>query len=85
MGELMTHSPLVRLGCRSGGAQDVREHAWLSAFDTEALLRGELEPPYVPEVQGATDLTNFDEYAMVHDLFAGEPYDNAAAEWDRDF
>ena len=40
IGGLMTHHQLQRLGCRQGGANDVREHDWFSGFDFEKLLAG---------------------------------------------
>ena len=39
----------------------------------------------VPDVQGPTDLSNFDEYAMTNDLFNGDPYNHTAGDWDQDF
>ena len=82
---LMTQNQLRRLGCRQGGALDVREHEWFNGFDFDALLRCEIVPPYTPDVESDTDLRNFDIFEDADDLFEGAPYDETANDWDIDF
>ena len=61
---LLTHNPLTRLGCRHGGARDVKAHRWFNGFDFDALLARELPPPYIPPVRSALDTSCFDEYEL---------------------
>jgi serine/threonine-protein kinase MRCK len=46
----------IRLGKR--GLDDVREHAWFNGIDWVHIR--ECQPPYVPEVAGTWDTSNFD-------------------------
>ena len=56
--------PIRRLGSRVRGRRGVREHAFYTAvrINVDALEKRELRPPWVPTIQNATDLSNFDNY-----------------------
>jgi len=55
----MERDPTKRLGCRPDGQgmEDIRQHPWFSTLDWPSLERKELQPPFVPDVSGASLLT----------------------------
>lgn len=38
------------------------KHKWFSSFDWASIENGEAKPPYVPNVTGKDDVTNFDQF-----------------------
>jgi len=48
-----------RLGTKDG-AQELKSHPFFHDTDWDRVLRGEYEPPYLPEVSSETDVQNFD-------------------------
>lgn len=60
---LLAADPARRLGCRRGGAGDVKRHAWFAGFDFRALAEGALDAPISVELPaGPGDTSNFDRY-----------------------
>jgi len=60
---LLTKNPSYRLGGRKAGIQDIKKHAWFTGgpdFTWEALYEKTLDPPYVPDVKDAMDVSAFD-------------------------
>lgn len=57
---LLTRDPLKRLGCGDGDAEEVKRHPFFSFIDWSALLGGRVRPPWVPEVVGSLDTSQFD-------------------------
>lgn len=51
-----------RLGNTRGGTAAVVKHKWFSSFDWASIENGEAKPPYVPNVAGKDDVTNFDQF-----------------------
>ena len=51
-----------RFGCLKRGPADVTEHKWFSGLSFEDLLAKKLTPPIQPQVNGASDTSNFDAY-----------------------
>ncbi|XP_044762284.1 cAMP-dependent protein kinase catalytic subunit 1-like [Coccinella septempunctata] len=51
-----------RYGVLKDGSKDVKAHNFFKGFEWDPLLQKKLKPPFVPEVQGAGDATNFDFY-----------------------
>lgn len=51
-----------RLGNTRGGTAAVVKHKWFSSFDWVSIENGEARAPYVPEVKGKGDVTNFDQF-----------------------
>merc|ERR1719446_740973 len=51
-----------RYGCRTNGVQDIKKHKWFGDLNWENLLNRELTGPIIPEVNGASDTSNFDPY-----------------------
>lgn len=51
-----------RLGCLKGGSLDVRKHKWFNGhIDFKKLEAKEMSAPYVPEIKGNMDDSNFTE------------------------
>jgi hypothetical protein len=84
---LLRSKPMERLGCLSGGALDVRRHAFfVGALDWAQLYAMQLEAPYVPQIRSETDTSKFDPLDLKVDFFAGSPYQaDDASQWDIDF
>lgn len=50
-----------RLGCGDNGYNNVKSHAFFEGLDWDKLLKGEVEPPFVPNASGdPRDAKNFD-------------------------
>jgi cGMP-dependent protein kinase len=72
--------PSERLGYGNNGLKDVQKHKWFEGFNWDGLKKRTLTPPFLPTVNGATDISNFDVYPPdVEDA----PDDLSG--WDRDF
>ena len=72
---LLTKNPARRLGNLKGGAQDVKEHPWFKDFDWVKLARRELKAPYVPRIDNADDVSNFEDIPLDEE-HPGESYSN---------
>ena len=57
---LLDGDPTNRLGMRSNGEQEIREHPFFSQIDLAALTQKAIEPPYKPQVRDAFDVSNFE-------------------------
>ena len=57
-----------RYGNLKGGANDIKEHRWFSGFDWKTLYQKRMQPPYIPEVKGEGDTSNFTQYPDSPDL-----------------
>ena len=56
----------------------------IQGFDWESLSSQTMDPPYIPSVSSATDLTNFDQFDEPEDDFMAA--DNAEESgWDKEF
>jgi len=65
--KLLTADLTKRLGNLKGGAEDIKKHKWFNAnvsINWEAMLNSpdELTAPIIPDVQGDSDTTNFEQY-----------------------
>uniref|UniRef100_A0A5S6R063 cGMP-dependent protein kinase n=1 Tax=Trichuris muris TaxID=70415 RepID=A0A5S6R063_TRIMR len=78
--KLCRDNPAERLGCQSGGFDDLRKHRWFSGFDWEGLRNRLLPPPIVPKINGPSDVSNFDHYPSDYDI----PPDEMSG-WDEGF
>ena len=47
-----------------GGAQDVKEHPWFKDMDWVKLARKEIPAPYVPQIEGVDDVSNFEDIPL---------------------
>ncbi|CBY06693.1 unnamed protein product [Oikopleura dioica] len=76
--------PSERLGNGRNGIQDIKRNKWFTGFDWESLSSQTMDPPYIPSVSSATDLTNFDQFDEPEDDFMAA--DNAEESgWDKEF
>lgn len=48
------------MGSGARGAAEVKEHPWFSDINWEALAAKEVTPPFIPSINGAIDVSNFD-------------------------
>ncbi|CAD7940719.1 unnamed protein product [Amoebophrya sp. A25] len=80
---LLKHCPSERLPMRSGGTQNLKNHNWYKNFDFDGLVKHESKPPYIPEVKGNTDMSNF--RAQEADLPPQIPYKDPGTGWDDHF
>jgi hypothetical protein len=78
-----------RLGCRKGGASDVRKDVWFKGLDWKRLEAKEQRAPYVPDIRSPTDVSNFDEATDYDDTasyypredFPPDMFSEFATEW----
>lgn len=55
--------PAKRLGCLSGGNDDIRKHGWFSrSIDFEKLRKKHIRAPWIPDIHDPLDSSNFEEY-----------------------
>ena len=50
-----------RYGCLKGGVKDIIEHNFFHGFDWRGLIMQKIEAPYIPEVKGKFDTSNYHE------------------------
>lgn len=60
--KLLAQDRTKRLGCIKGGAQGVKNHKWFAKTDWDAAYNCTIAPHFIPEIAGAADTTNFDDY-----------------------
>jgi len=61
--KLLVRDPKTRLGYGSEGASQIKTHPFYAETDFEALMRKEVEAPFVPKAAtNATDTSNFDKH-----------------------
>lgn len=59
--QILAKEPANRIGCReSGGVEELKQHAWFSEIDWAMLYNKEITPPFVPQTQRASDVSNVD-------------------------
>ena len=58
---LCTREVLARLGCMRGGAKDVLDHPFFASINWKDLKAKTIAAPWVPEVSGEMDMSNFDD------------------------
>lgn len=59
---LLQPDPQRRLGCGATGAFSVKQHAWFSGVNWDALAHKLIQSPFVPPVRHSGDTSNFEEY-----------------------
>ena len=67
--QLLVPNPKKRLGYGIDGAQKIKEHPFFQNVDWEKYYNKEINPPFVPELNGDEDLRYFDK------MFTDEPVD----------
>ena len=58
---LLEQNPSKRIGFKDGYS-NARNHEWLAGIDFSAILIKETPSPWVPEIQGEFDTSNFNSY-----------------------
>ncbi|KAK7159053.1 hypothetical protein R3I94_005400 [Phoxinus phoxinus] len=61
MRRLLRRNPERRLGAGERDAQDVKKHLFFRHIDWDGLLAKKVKPPFVPIIQGSSDVSNFDD------------------------
>ncbi|CAI5709637.1 unnamed protein product [Hyaloperonospora brassicae] len=59
--KLLNRDPSRRLGGGPNGGRDIMAHPFFEAIDWDKLLRKEIEPSFVPDVNSVDDITNVPE------------------------
>ena len=59
---LLTPDLSSRYGNLKGGSHDVMTHPWFASIDFEKLAKREIKAPFIPEIKGEGDASNFDKY-----------------------
>ncbi|KAG7277379.1 hypothetical protein CRUP_033334 [Coryphaenoides rupestris] len=61
MRRLLRRSPERRLGAGERDAEEVKNHLFFRNMDWNGLLAKKVKPPFVPTIQGTSDVSNFDD------------------------
>ncbi len=59
---LLEKDPTKRLGCLSGGAEDIKRHPWFRDVRWDLLEQLRIKAPYKPKIAHDGDASNFDQY-----------------------
>lgn len=51
-----------RLGCLSGGAEDIKTNPWFQGVDWSIVQQKRIQPPWIPELTSEQDYQYFDQY-----------------------
>lgn len=73
--KLLTSDQTRRYGCLKQGSLDLKLHKFFADMNWEALLARQLDAPIKPELSGATDTSNFEEYPEDMDTAQPPEYD----------
>jgi protein kinase X len=62
--KFLVKDPTQRLGFKSTttGITDIQQHPWFAKVHWKALMKGNVEPPYIPRLKSSVDTSHFDEY-----------------------
>jgi protein kinase X len=71
-----------RFGNLRNGIDDIKNSSWFEGMDWEALFERTLPAPFIPQVTGSTDTSNFEEYPETTETVADPPLEtNPFADW----
>ena len=68
--QLLATNPKKRIGYGELDAKKIKEHNYFSDVDWNKYLNKEIEPPFIPKLEGEIDLRYFDK------MFTDEPIDS---------
>uniref|UniRef100_A0A8C2CXN5 cGMP-dependent protein kinase n=1 Tax=Cyprinus carpio TaxID=7962 RepID=A0A8C2CXN5_CYPCA len=74
-------NPSERLGNQKNGVKDIQKHKWFEGFNWDGIREGTLTPPFIPNVEGPLDTSNFDCFPEDTD----EPPPDEESGWDFEF
>ena len=57
---LLTKDPTKRLGSGESDVEDIKRHPFFKSIDWGKLQRGEVNPPWRPQISGSNDTSQFD-------------------------
>jgi RAC serine/threonine-protein kinase len=57
---LLTKDPTKRLGSGPNDVEDINRHPFFSSVNWEKLQKGEVNPPWAPQISGSSDTSQFD-------------------------
>jgi serine/threonine protein kinase len=57
---LLTKDPTKRLGSGPNDASDIKPHRFFKPIEWDRLQRGEISPPWAPQINGTQDTSQFD-------------------------
>jgi protein kinase A len=60
IGQLLARKVVQRIGCRKGGAAEIKAHPWLAGVPWPSLLKRTLPAPWIPPLNGECDTSHFD-------------------------
>uniref|UniRef100_A0A8C2B6N1 cGMP-dependent protein kinase n=1 Tax=Cyprinus carpio TaxID=7962 RepID=A0A8C2B6N1_CYPCA len=78
---LCRDNPSERLGNQKNGVKDIQKHKWFEGFNWDGIREGTLTPPFIPNVEGPLDTSNFDCFPEDTD----EPPPDEESGWDFEF
>lgn len=74
-----------RYGNLKDGINDIKNHKFFQDIDWDKLAKLEITPPFIPQVSGDDDASNFQQYDEEDNLFAkagdADPYEDKFANW----
>jgi len=65
--QLLVVNQTDRLGVLANGAEDIRQHIWLSSYNQEDLLNRKYEAPWLPQIKDPLDVSNFENWSHLSD------------------
>jgi serine/threonine protein kinase len=57
---LLTKDPVRRLGSGPTDAEEIKEKQFFNDIDFDKLMKGEISPPWTPQIEGKLDTSQFD-------------------------
>ena len=57
---LLTKDPRARLGSGPGDAVEIKNQSFFADLSWDGLMRGEVSPPWDPQISGSMDTSQFD-------------------------
>jgi RAC serine/threonine-protein kinase len=74
---LLTKDPTKRLGSGPNDADDIKPHPFFGNLDWDKLQRGEITPPWKPQINGTQDTSQFDKEFTSMPIFSPQSMQRA--------
>jgi len=78
--KLLELKPIMRLGCKKGGMEELWDNSWFDGLTSDLIERKALRAPYVPNVEGA-EVLNFEEVDDEHGDVESFSYNGSQDTW----
>lgn len=59
--QLLNRDPVTRLGCKKGGKEEIKRHAFFAGLDWDKLAKRQLPPPFKPTIKDPKKAECFDD------------------------